>query len=236
MNGFKSRLESVPGVESIELELGDEGLEAITVRLADDADELMVLEGVRRLLVAYGTRSPRVLATAAGVTTSSSATANGSSARTAPRHQVLDVDQSPSEIVSAPAPMRVVSSGATSAALMTAAGERVELSVTPAGDSAVAKVVLTKGARMATRQVPSSARAIVQAVLDMAAETSGREPLSVIGLNLSAIEGVRVLTVIAGNEGTTPRVSTVSVVEKNWPAALLEVASQMLEERPQKRR
>ena len=33
MNGFKSRLESVPGVESIELELGDEGLEAITVRL-----------------------------------------------------------------------------------------------------------------------------------------------------------------------------------------------------------
>ena len=132
--------------------------------------------------------------------------------------------------------MRVVSSGATSAALMTAAGERVELSVTPAGDSAVAKVVLPKGARMATRQVPSSARAIVQAVLDMAAETSGREPLSVIGLNLSAIEGVRVLTVIAGNEGTTPRVSTVSVVEKNWPAALLEVASQMLEERPQKRR
>ena len=70
----------------------------------------------------------------------------------------------------------------------------------------------------------------------MAAETSGREPLSVIGLNLSAIEGVRVLTVIAGNEGTTPRVSTVSVVEKKWPAALLEVASQMLEERPQKRR
>ena len=233
MTGLKSRLESVPGVESIELELGDDGLEGITIRLADDADELAVLEGVRRLLVAYGTRSPKVLATAGVASTPRSA--NGHHPDEPPHHEVLDVDRSPSEIV-APAPVKVVSSGATSATLLTQTGDRVELSVTPAGEQSVAQVVFTKGERTVTRQVPSSARAIVQAVLDMTAETSGREPMTVIGLNLSAIEGVRVLTVIAGNEGTTPRVSTVSVVESNWPAALLEVALQMLEERPQKRR
>lgn len=234
MNGLKSRLESVPGVESIELELGEDGLEGITVRLTDDADELAVLEGVRRLLVAYGTRSPRVLATAGVAAPPTSS--NSHYHDEPPRHEILDVDESPSEIVVPPTPVRVVSSGTASAALITPAGERVELSVTPAGEHSVAQVVFTKGERTVTRQVTSSARAIVQAVLDMASETSGREPMSVIGLNLSAIEGVRVLTVIAGNEGTTPRVSTVSVVESNWPAALLEVASQMLEERAQKRR
>ena len=39
--------------------------------------------------------------------------------------------------------------------------------------------------------------------------------------------------IIAGNEGDAPRVSTVSVVDSNWPAALLEIASQILGERPQ---
>lgn len=233
MNGLKSRLESVPGVESIELELGDGGLEGITVRLSENADELAVLEGVRRLLVAYGTRSPRVLATA-GVGADYAPSASSQPRPDTLRHEVLDVDESPSEIVAPLTPVRVVSSGTTSAALLTPMGERVELSVTPAGEQSIAQVVFSKGERTVTRQVPSSARAIVQTVLDMAAETSGREPMSVIGLNLSAIEGVRVLTVIAGNEGTTPRVSTVSVVESNWPAALLEVASQMLEERPRR--
>jgi hypothetical protein len=148
---------------------------------------------------------------------------------------VIDVDAEPSEMVGEP-PVTVVSSGENEAAMVTPDGQRIELSISPAGDRSTTQVVYSRGERTVRRQVPSSARAIVQAVLDMAAETSGREPLSVIGLNLSAIEGVRVLTVIAGNEGTTPRVSTVSVVEKNWPAALLEVASQMLEERAQKRR
>ena len=47
-----------------------------------------------------------------------------------------------------------------------------------------------------------------------------------------AVSGV-IYVLGAGNEGDTPRVSTVSVVDSNWPAALLEIASQILGERPQ---
>lgn len=220
VTGLKSRLESIEGVDNIELELGDTGLEGITVRLAEGADELRVLEGVRRLLVAYGSASSATL-------TSAGATSFGSDPRAGITHQVLDVDRSPSEIVD-PTPVRVVSSGEKEAAMVTPEGERVELSVKPAGDRSTAQVVYTRGERTLRRQVPSSARGIVQAVLDMAAESGGREPIAVIGLNLSAIEGMRVLTVIAGNEGETPRVSTVSVMDSNWPAALLEVTSQIL--------
>jgi hypothetical protein len=219
VTGLRSRLEALDGVDSIELELGDDGLEGITVRLAEGADEMSVLDGVRRLLVAYGTRSARILA------------ASGAEVASSPppvSHEVIDVDAEPSEMVSEP-PVTVVSSGEHEAAMVTPEGERIELSIAPAGDRSTSQVVYSRGERTVRRQVPSSARAIVQAVIDAAAELAGRDPISVIGLNLSAIEGMRVLTVIAGNHATAPKVSTVSVVESNWPAALLEVASQVLE-------
>jgi hypothetical protein len=219
VTGLRSRLEALDGVDSIELELGDDGLEGITVRLAEGADEMSVLDGVRRLLVAYGTRSARILA------------ASGAEVASSPppvSHEVIDVDAEPSEMVSEP-PVTVVSSGEHEAAMVTPEGERIELSIAPAGDRSTSQVVYSRGERTVRRQVPSSARAIVQAVIDAAAELAGRDPISVIGLNLSAIEGMRVLTVIAGNHATAPKVSTVSVVESNWPAALLEVAAQVLE-------
>lgn len=219
MTGLRSRLEALEGVESIELELGDDGLEGITVRLAEGADEMSVLDGVRRLLVAYGTRSARILA------------ASGAEVAGSPppvSHEVIDVDAEPSEMVGEP-PVTVVSSGENEAAMVTPDGQRIELSISPAGDRSTTQVVYSRGERTVRRQVPSSARAIVQAVIDAAAELAGRDPISVIGLNLSAIEGMRVLTVIAGNHAAAPKVSTVSVVESNWPAALLEVAAQVLE-------
>jgi hypothetical protein len=219
VTGLRSRLEALDGVDSIELELGDDGLEGITVRLAEGADEMSVLDGVRRLLVAYGTRSARILA-------ASGAEVAGSAPPVS--HEVIDVDAEPSEMVSEP-PVTVVSSGEHEAAMVTPEGERIELSIAPAGDRSTSQVVYSRGERTVRRQVPSSARAIVQAVIDAAAELAGRDPISVIGLNLSAIEGMRVLTVIAGNHATAPKVSTVSVVESNWPAALLEVAAQVLE-------
>lgn len=219
MNGLRSRLQALEGVESIELELGEDGLEGITVRLAKGADEMTVLEGVRRLLVAYGTRSARILATSGAEVAGSPPPAT---------HEVIDVDAAPSEMVGEP-PVTVVSSGEAEAAMVTPEGERIELSIAPAGDRSAAQVVYSRGGRSLRRQVPSSARAIVQAVIDAAAELAGRDPISVIGLNLSAIEGMRVLTVIAGNHATVPKVSTVSVVERNWPAALLEITAQVLE-------
>lgn len=215
MNGLRSRLESLPGVESIELELGAEELEGITVRLEEGADEVAVLDGVRRLLVAYGTRSSKLQEVRTPVAAGSV------------QHQVMDVDMAPSEILMSP-PVTVVSSTHNDAALVNPEGQRIELTVTPAGDRSTAQVVYTSGERSVRRQVPSSSRAIVQAVIDAACEVAAVEPVSVIGLNLSAIEGMRVLTVIAGNEGVTPKVSTVSVVESNWPAALLEVAAQII--------
>ena len=51
------RLQDIPGVASVSLNLEDEE-SGIRVRLDDDADEAEVLERVRGLLVAYGVRSP----------------------------------------------------------------------------------------------------------------------------------------------------------------------------------
>lgn len=51
-----SRLEDIPGVASVSLDLDD--VEAgIRVKLDDDADEVEVLDRVRELFVAYGVRS-----------------------------------------------------------------------------------------------------------------------------------------------------------------------------------
>jgi hypothetical protein len=57
VSGLRHRLESLEGVASIELELGDEGLAGIRVTLTEGADEAELLESIRSLLVAYGVRS-----------------------------------------------------------------------------------------------------------------------------------------------------------------------------------
>lgn len=232
MSGLRARLENIDGVESIELELGDAGLEGITVRLTEGADEVEVLEGVRRLLVAYGTRPAGV----SGAIASELAVSEGGFDSVS-RFQSVDVLDTEDDFEDAE--VGIVSHSNGDDPVDDVLGEPesdpedVSLSIVPAGDPSVARVVYRRGERRFTRQVPSSARAIVQAVLDIASEVVAREPISVIGLNVSSIEGTRVLTVIAGNEGDTPKVSTVSVVDGNWSAALLQVASQILGEHPQ---
>lgn len=237
MTGLESRLQAVEGVKSIELELGEEGLEGITVRLTEGADEVSVLEGIRRLLVAYGTKRPRVSAPGSeafvGEDTPLAAAVRqevSSRAEAAPdeiEHRVVDLDEV-SPMMAGPT-TTLVSAGPTHAAAFSGDGSKVKLSILPAGEE-TAMVDLTWGDRNVRRQVPASARAIVQAVIDCAGELVGRDPISVIGMNLSSIEGTRVLTVIAGNYGASPRVCTVSVVEDNWPAALLSVLFEVLGE------
>ncbi|HEY7704824.1 MAG TPA: hypothetical protein VID03_08370 [Acidimicrobiia bacterium] len=56
ITGLRQRLEGVDGVQGIELELGEGGLSGIKVKLSDGADEGVVLERVRSLLVTYGFR------------------------------------------------------------------------------------------------------------------------------------------------------------------------------------
>ncbi len=239
MTGLESRLQAVEGIKSIELELGEDGLEGITVRLVEGADEVSVLEGIRRLLVAYGTKRPRInpagefpgmnedtaLMTAAAIGREQT---NG--ADVVPDeidHHVVDLDEL-SGVIASPA-TAVVSTGPTHATARAGDGSEVKLSVLAAGEETAA-VDLSWNDRSVRRQVPASARAIVQAVIDCAGELVGRDPISVIGMNLSSIEGTRVLTVIAGNHGMSPRVCTVSVVEGNWPAALLSVLFEVLGE------
>lgn len=53
---LRARLEDIPGVASVSLDLEDID-SGIRVKLDDDADESEVLERVRELLVAYGVRS-----------------------------------------------------------------------------------------------------------------------------------------------------------------------------------
>lgn len=59
MIGLEDRLRKVQGVADITIELGEEGLESIRVRIDEGTDEGLVLEEIRRILVAYGLRSRR---------------------------------------------------------------------------------------------------------------------------------------------------------------------------------
>jgi len=52
-----SRLQEIPGVASVAVDLTDSG-GGINVRLEEDADETQVMEKLRSLLVAYGVRTP----------------------------------------------------------------------------------------------------------------------------------------------------------------------------------
>ena len=52
-----SRLQDIPGIASVAVDLTDSG-GGINIRLEADADEAVVMERLRALLVAYGVRSP----------------------------------------------------------------------------------------------------------------------------------------------------------------------------------
>ena len=54
MTGLEQRLRDVEGVSDIVIELGEEGLDGIRVRMQEGTDESAVLEEIRRILVAYG--------------------------------------------------------------------------------------------------------------------------------------------------------------------------------------
>ena len=56
--GLTSRLEEIPGVASVTVDLTEEG-GGINIRLLPGADEAGVMERLRTILVAYGVRSPR---------------------------------------------------------------------------------------------------------------------------------------------------------------------------------
>lgn len=58
ITGLRQRLENLEGVAGIQLELADTGLSGIRVTLTEGADEAVVLERIRSMLITYGLRSP----------------------------------------------------------------------------------------------------------------------------------------------------------------------------------
>lgn len=58
ITGLRQRLENLEGVAGIQLELADTGLSGIRVTLTEGADEAIVLERIRSMLITYGLRSP----------------------------------------------------------------------------------------------------------------------------------------------------------------------------------
>jgi len=54
MTGLEDRLRGVAGIVGLTIELGEEGLEGIRVRLEEGVEEAEVLEEIRRILIAYG--------------------------------------------------------------------------------------------------------------------------------------------------------------------------------------
>jgi hypothetical protein len=61
--GLEDRLRRVDGVADLTVELGDEGLESIRVRVNEGTDEASVLDEIRRILVAYGLKSRKQVVT-----------------------------------------------------------------------------------------------------------------------------------------------------------------------------
>jgi hypothetical protein len=244
VSGLESRLQAVEGVESIELELGESGLEGITVRLAPDADEGAVLDGVRRLLVAYGTKVPRQVP-ANGPPADEGHEGGGVAVQAPPRYGEEppgEPDPEESEREGADpqdeAPSVTVyestaeNRNANGVALGTAPdGDLIHLEVGPGGDHSSALVAVSKSGRVVRRQIPASPKAIIQAVIDAGAELTGSDPISVIGMNVSSVGSMRILTVIVGNHGSSPKVCTASVVESDWPAALIDILGQVLQDR-----
>jgi len=57
MSSLTMRLEEIPGVATVSVDLTDSG-GGINIRLEPDADEAVVMERLRSLLVAYGVRPP----------------------------------------------------------------------------------------------------------------------------------------------------------------------------------
>lgn len=57
MTGLEERLRRVHGVADLTVESGEEGLESIRVRIVEGSDEALLLDQIRRILVAYGLRS-----------------------------------------------------------------------------------------------------------------------------------------------------------------------------------
>lgn len=58
MSNLAHRLEDIPGVESVVVDLSDDG-GGINIRLVPGADEHEVMEKLRTVLISYGVRSPR---------------------------------------------------------------------------------------------------------------------------------------------------------------------------------
>ena len=58
IGGLRQRLAGIDGVSDIQLDLTDEGLTGIRVTLQEGAEEAMVLERIRAMLVTYGLRAP----------------------------------------------------------------------------------------------------------------------------------------------------------------------------------
>lgn len=228
MTGLRTRLAAVHGVESVELDLGEDGLKGINVRLSEGADEATVLEGIRRLLVAYGTKLPSETTVAAYPAKQDDAGPEEPVLDSPAAGGVIDLDQLSADDSADDDPADDDEAGPHHARLIMEDGAVAELSILPVGDGSVAQVSLEWDGRSGRRQVPASARAVIQAVIDLGAELVGHDPISVIGTNLSTIGGSRVLTVIAGNHGVAPRVCTSSVIKHDWPSALLEVLSQVL--------
>lgn len=60
VNGLAGRLRQVDGVEDVELDVGEGGIDGIRVRLEEGTDEMGVLDQIHKLLAAYGLRTRRL--------------------------------------------------------------------------------------------------------------------------------------------------------------------------------
>lgn len=206
MTGLEERLRSVNGVSDIVVELSDDGLEGIRVRMHEGTDESQILEEIRRILVAYGLK---------GSTRKKPGTSNN-----AVRPLELSDD------VSSPATVPERSSTPLVEEQASQSTGLPDPVIIPAGDQLTVR--LDDGSRVVEASSDATPLGAADAMIRAMCEWKGTGYPSRIAVDRLDIDGID-LVIIVARSGSNVGVAA-SAIETSLVVALRDAADQIVEQ------
>ena len=205
MTGLEDRLRSVNGVSDIVVELSDDGLEGIRVRMHEGTDESQILEEIRRILVAYGLK---------GSTRKKPGTSNSA----VPPLELGDDDISEAtapETQSSPPEEQLV-----------VGGEVPEPVIIPAGDQLTVR--LHDGSRTVEATSDATPLGAADAMVRAVCDWKGTSYPSRVAVDRLDIDGMD-LVIIVARSGTSSAVAA-APIQSGLAVALKDAASHIVEQ------